>query len=418
MTQQIEHLCQTAQQASASLALLASEKKQHALLAMAQEIKTNSAAILAANEQDVANAKAAKHPESFIDRLMLDQQRIDAIVESIKNIAELPEPVGKVLKDWDVTSGLHITRVSVPLGVVAVIYESRPNVTADAAALCLKSGNAVILRGGSECAASNKALTQCLQAGLKQVGVDDNAVQMVPSQDRELIDVLLAQDHYIDVVIPRGGRKLIEKIVSVSKIPVFRHLEGICHTYVHQDAEQQMACDVIVNAKMRRTGICGATETVLIDAAIAKSMGPAIIESLLAKGCQIRGDEVIQTLHPNVQAADEVDWSTEYLDAIVSIKVVKDIEEAIYHINHYGSQHTDAIITANDVAAKRFLQAVNSAIVMHNCSTQFADGGEFGMGAEIGIATGKLHARGPVGIEQLTTFKYRVCGHGNVRGGG
>lgn len=416
MQQLIETLCLAAKQASDELAQLSSKQKQAALLAMAEHIEQCSDEIVATNLQDVQQAEQKNQTAAFIDRLRLDHAGVLQIVNSIKKIAALPEPVGKILKEWDVASGLHISRVSVPLGVIAVIYESRPNVTADAAALCFKSGNAVILRGGSECAATNRVLTQCLQDGLHSVGVDSNAIQMVPMQDRAAIDVLLAMDDYIDVVIPRGGRKLIEKIVSVSKIPVFRHLDGICHTYVHQDADSDMACDIILNAKMRRTGICGATETVLIDSAIAKNYAPSIVNTLLKNQCEVRGDAFIQTLNNQVKPASEADWLAEYLDAIVAIKVVDGVDAAIAHINHYGSQHTDAIITANQTVATTFLQRVNSAIAMHNCSTQFADGGEFGMGAEIGIATGKLHARGPVGIEQLTTFKYWVSGDGLVRG--
>ena len=415
MQQLIETLCLAAKQASDELGQLSSKQKQAALLAMAEHIEQCSDEIVATNLQDVQQAEQKNQTAAFIDRLRLDHAGVLQIVNSIKKIAALPEPVGKILKEWDVASGLHISRVSVPLGVIAVIYESRPNVTADAAALCLKSGNAVILRGGSECAATNRVLTQCLQDGLHSVGVDSNAIQMVPMQERAAIDVLLAMDDYIDVVIPRGGRTLIEKIVSVSKIPVFRHLDGICHTYVHQDADCDMACDIILNAKMRRIGICGATETVLIDSAIAKNYAPSIVNTLLKNQCEVRGDAFIQTLNNQVKPASEADWSAEYLDAIVAMKVVDDVDAAIAHINHYGSQHTDAIVTANQAVAITFLQRVNSAIAMHNCSTQFADGGEFGMGAEIGIATGKLHARGPVGVEQLTTFKYLVSGDGQVR---
>ena len=416
MQQEIEGLCRAAKKASDVLAQLTSEQKQKALLAMAENIAQRIDDIIEVNAQDIKLAEHKKQSAAFIDRLRLDHAGILHMVASIKKIAELPEPVGKLLKEWDVVSGLHISRVAVPLGVIAVIYESRPNVTVDAAALCLKSGNAVILRGGSECAATNRLLTACLQQGLEQVGVDPHAIQIIPTQDRAAIDILLAMDDYIDVVIPRGGRQLIEKIVSVSKIPVFRHLDGVCHTYVHQDADVDMACAVILNAKMRRTGICGATETILIDQAIAQEFAPLIIKTLLDHQCEVRGDDFIQAVDVNVKPASEADWSAEYLDAIVSIKVVDDIDAAIAHINHYGSQHTDAIITSNENATIQFLQRVNSAIVMHNCSTQFADGGEFGMGAEIGIATGKLHARGPVGIEQLTTFKYWVNGTGQVRG--
>jgi glutamate-5-semialdehyde dehydrogenase len=413
--QQIIELCQQAKKAATQLALLSAEQKREILYSMATEIAERSEQILAANATDVALANDAQQNAAFIDRLTLTQKTIANMVDGVKKIADLPEPVGKVLSEWQVKSGLLIRRVSVPLGVIAVIYESRPNVTVDAAALCLKSGNAVILRGGSECVHTNKILLACLQAALTKHVIDSAAIQAVPTQERHAITLLLQHDQFIDVVIPRGGRGLIENISKVSRVPVFKHLDGICHTYVHREAELAMAVEIILNAKLRRTGICGATETILLDRIIAEKFLPVIIAALSENHCEIRGDDIVQSYDSRVLPATEQDWSTEYLDAIVSIKTVDNLAEAIAHINRYGSHHTDAIITEDHNAVATFMQQVDSAIVMHNCSTQFADGGEFGMGAEIGIATGKLHARGPVGIEQLTTFKYQVEGCGQVR---
>lgn len=408
-------VCQQAKSASITLSLLSDQQKNNALIAMAEQLEKHKMTIVKENQQDVERAKQQKAEAAFIDRLTLNDERITTMIDGLKKIATLADPVGEVLASWQVDSGLTISRISIPLGVIAIIYESRPNVTADAAALCLKSGNAVILRGGSECAASNKIISQCLQKGLEISGINPNAIQYMPTQDREAVNILLTQNQYIDVLIPRGGKKLIAHLVEHSKIPLLHHLDGICHTYVHSDAELNMTLDIVKNAKLRRTGICGATETLLVDQAIAHTLLPRIVEMLLTEHCEIHGDETVQKINSKVIAATEADWSTEYLAAIIAIKVVDNIDAAIAHIAQYGSNHTEAIITANTQAAEKFLNQVNSAIVMHNCSTQFADGGEFGMGAEMGIATGKLHARGPVGIKQLTTFKYKVEGNGQTR---
>jgi len=412
---QIESLGIRAKAVASELAQLDANKKKATILLMAKHLSKQCDAILAANRMDVEAAGENGVSKVFLDRLLLSEERLMNVIQGLQAIAELPEPVGKLLHSWQVDTGLKISRVTVPIGVIAIIYESRPNVTVDAAGLCFKSGNAVILRGGSESAETNKALTNALQQGLLEAGVSVDAIQYLPTQDRMAIDILLNMDKYIDVIVPRGGKSLIQRIREKSRIPIFSHLEGICHTYVHQDAQLAMAVDIIVNAKMRRPGICGATETLLIDQVIAKRFLPQIIQALQDKGCEIRGDEGVQQIVAQVKSADEEDWRSEYLDAIIAIKIVADYQQAITHINHYGSHHTEAIITDNKKVAEDFLRLVDSAIVMHNCSTQFADGGEFGMGAEIGIATGKLHARGPVGIEQLTTFKYRVEGNGQTR---
>lgn len=407
------------QQAQASAELLAhadARLKENALIAIADTIAANKSKLIAANQQDLGKAKQKQYADAFLDRLTINDDIIAAMVTGIKQIAKLDDPVGKELTHWQQPNGLRLAKVSVPLGVIAVIYESRPNVTADASALCLKSGNAVILRGGSESFHTSSAIYGCIQNGLQQTGLPINCVQMVPVTDRFAVDVMLNMDQYIDVIIPRGGKSLIEHIAAKSRIPLFKHLEGICHTYIHQDADLDMASSIIINAKMRRPGICGATETLLIDKNVVASHAPTLIQKLIAAHCQVRGDETIQQLDKRVKPTTEKDWDTEYLDAILAIKTVADVDQAIAHINQHGSQHTDAIITNNQQIAEKFLTQVNSAIAMHNCSTQFADGGEFGMGAEIGISTGKLHARGPVGVEQLTTFKYIVRGDGQVRG--
>lgn len=390
-------------------------QKNQALLAMAKAISDNHSAILKANQIDIKNAKERQLPSAFIDRLLLTSDRLDAMVNAINAICELPDPVNRILSQWQVPSGLTIKRVSMPLGVIGVIYESRPNVTADAAALCFKAGNAVILRGGSECAQSNQAIMDCLHQGLKNAGVPTDAIQYVPTQDREAVGILLQMNEFIDVIIPRGGQSLVKRVMAESRIPLFLHLQGLCHTYIHKDADKTMAIDIVVNAKMRRTGICGATETLLIDEAVAKDILPDLIEALLNTGCKLRGCARTKAIDDRVSLASEEDWSTEYLDAILSIKVVANLDEAIAHIKKYGSSHTESIITNNTDAASVFMNKIQSAIVMHNASTQFADGGEFGMGAEIGISTGKLHARGPVGVEQLTTFHYQVFGSGQTR---
>lgn len=413
----IETIAEQAKNASLTLQSLPTELKNAALIDMAQEILQAEDIILAANQLDLQAAAKQKLSKALIDRLTLTPQRIKAMADSIKIIADLKDPVNQVLSTWKVPSGLTIKKVSMPLGVIGVIYESRPNVTADAAALCFKAGNAVILRGGSEALHSNAAIHQCITRALHYQGITDHAIQFMPTQDHAAVSALLQMDKYIDVIIPRGGNALINNIRSESRIPMFLHLSGLCHTYVHESADIAMAINIILNAKMRRTGICGATETILIDQSILETHAKPIVIALLEAGCEIRGDANIQALDPKVKHATEEDWRTEYLDAIVSIKTVETIHDAISHIQTYGTSHTDAIITEDLAAVKLFFQHINSAIVMHNASTQFADGGEFGMGAEIGIATGKLHARGPIGVEQLTTFHYLVHGEGAVRPG-
>jgi glutamate-5-semialdehyde dehydrogenase len=412
--QRVENVCMQAKATTTALATLTTEQKNSALLCMAKQLQAKRDVILQANQRDLSDAQEDLSA-AFLDRLTLTHERIDAMINGIKQITKLPDPVGKVLATWQVPSGLTISRISVPLGVIAIIYESRPNVTADAAALCLKSGNAVILRGGSECQHSNEAITACLQQGLTLANINADAIQYMPSQDRAAVTSLLQMDQYIDVLIPRGSKKLIQYLTEHSKIPMFKHLDGICHTYIHADADKQMALDIINNAKLRRTGICGATETVLLDEAVTNTILPELVNMLLAADCEVRGDALVQQVNAAVKPASDEDWQTEYLDAIISIKVVENLAAALQHIETYSSHHTDAIITNSAKAAETFLNQVNSAIVMHNCSTQFADGSEFGMGAEIGIATGKLHARGPVGVEQLTTFKYQVQGAGQLR---
>ncbi len=411
----IEQMCKKAKAAASEVALLSGQQKDNALLAMAKALKAAKNEIITINEQDVKAAKQLSATDAFIDRMVLTSDRFDEMVAGIKKIAEFEDPVGRIMAEWNVPSELHISRVSVPLGVIAVIYESRPNVSADAASLCFKSGNAIILRGGTECADTNRAIIKALRTGLKDADLNADAIQYVPEQSREAISTLIKMDQYIDVIIPRGGKSLIKRIAANSRIPVFLHLDGICHTYVHEKADLEMAINVVGNAKMRRPGICGATETLLIDKSIANDYLPKILDALIERGCEVRGDQITQGLDARVKPARDEDWTTEYLDAIISVKVVDNVNKAIAHINHYGSHHTDAIISDDFDAANKFLQQVDSANVMHNCSTQFADGGEFGMGAEIGIATGKLHARGPVGLEQLTTFKYIVKGSGQVR---
>lgn len=415
VTKKIEQVCKLAKNASRVLAKLTTAQKNKALKEITHSLLKAKAEILAVNKKEVQAAKHLAANDAFLDRMTLDDHTFDGMVTGVKKIIALDDPVGRVLASWHVPSELSISRVSVPLGVISVVYESRPNVTVDAATLCLKAGNAIILRGGSECEQTNRAIVTAMQKGLSTANVTDDAIQYIPFQEREAISVLLKMDKYIDVIIPRGGKSLIKRIAHESSIPVFLHLDGICHTYIHKKANLDMAVKVIVNAKMRRPGICGATETLLIDESVAKEYLPTILSALHAKGCEVRGDTLTQSLDSRVKPATMEDWDMEYLDAILAVKVVKNIDEAIAHINQHGSHHTDAIITESASDAAQFLQEVDSANVMHNCSTQFADGGEFGMGAEIGIATGKLHARGPVGLEQLTTFKYVVKGAGQVR---
>ena len=412
----MDMLGRAARGAAARLARTSGETRNAALLAAARAIRARAAEIQAANERDMAAARERGLSAAMLDRLMLDAGRIEGMAAGIDAIVALDDPLGRVLEAWDRPNGLHIQRVAVPLGVIGIIYESRPNVTADAASLCVKSGNAVILRGGSESFHSSQAIYDCLRAGLAEAGVDERAVQMVPTTDREAVGYLLSSmGRWLDVVVPRGGKRLIERVQQEARVPVIGHLEGICHVYLHEAADADMARDVVVNAKLRRTGICGAAETLLVDRAAAGRLLPGVCRALLDAGCEIRGDEAVRSLIDKAQPATEADWSTEYLDAILSIRVVDDIDEAIAHIGLYGSGHTESIVTADAAAAERFLRDVDSAIVLHNASTQFADGGEFGMGAEIGIATGRIHARGPVGAQQLTSYKYVVRGAGQVR---
>ncbi|HEY5063581.1 MAG TPA: glutamate-5-semialdehyde dehydrogenase [Xanthobacteraceae bacterium] len=405
-----------ARAAARILALAGAAQKNRALAAMAKSVRASRAAILTANAEDVAEAKAAGAAAAFLDRLTLNPASIEAMAVGIETIRRLKDPIGGVLATWRRPNGMRIERVRVPLGVVGVIYESRPNVTADAGALCLKAGNAVILRGGSESFRSSRAIYAAMVAGLVEAGLPAAAISLVPTRDREAVGMMLAGlDGSIDVLVPRGGKSLVGRVQSDARVPVFAHLEGVCHVYVDRKAKLPMAKAIVLNAKMRRTGVCGAAETLLVDrAATAKLLKP-LIAMLIDAGCEIRGDAAVQAADARVKPASELDWSTEYLDAIITAGVVDGVDAAIAHIERYGSHHTDAIVTEDRQAAEKFLREVDSAIVLHNASTQFADGGEFGFGAEIGIATGRLHARGPVGVEQLTSFKYRIRGSGQTR---
>jgi glutamate-5-semialdehyde dehydrogenase len=405
-----------ARAAAGKLAIASTEAKNAALLAAASALTEGESDILAANGEDIVAMGAAGATAALVDRAALNQKRIAGMAQSLEAIAALPDPVGSVIAEWDRPNGLHIERVRTPLGVVGVIFESRPNVTADAGALCLKSGNAVILRGGSDAHRSSAAIHRCLLAGLEEAGLPADAIQLVPTTDREAVGAMLrGLGGALDVIVPRGGKGLVARVQEEARVPVFAHLEGVCHVYVHAAADLDMAKDIVVNAKMRRTSVCGAAETLLVDKSIAGSHLRPIVEALLEAGCSIRGDAATRAAAPGVQTASEDDWYAEYLDAIIAVRVVDGFDEAIRHIATYGSHHTDAIVTDDTAAAARFLKEVDSAIVLHNASTQFADGGEFGMGAEIGIATGRMHARGPVGVEQLTSFKYRVRGAGQTR---
>jgi glutamate-5-semialdehyde dehydrogenase len=405
-----------ARDAARALGLASSTQKDAALAAMAQAIRARASEILAANAKDVAEASSGGATAAFVDRLTLDDTRIAAMAEGLDVVRALPDPLGTVMAAWTRPNGMTIERVRVPLGVIGVIYESRPNVTADAGALCLKAGNAVILRGGSESFHSARAVHAALAEGLRQAGLPQDAIQLVPTRDRAAVGMMLAGlDGAIDVIVPRGGKGLVARVQAEARVPVFAHLEGICHVYVDKAADLAMAKDIVLNAKMRRTGVCGAAETLLVDRAAAATHLKALVSMLLDAGCEVRGDAAAQAADARARPATEEDWSTEYLDTIISAKVVDGVEGAIEHIERYGSHHTDAIVTADQAAAEKFMAAVDSAIVLHNASTQFADGGEFGFGAEIGISTGRMHARGPVGVEQLTTFKYRVRGTGQVR---
>ncbi len=405
-----------ARQAAATLANAPTEAKNKALLAAAAELRRREAEILAANAEDIAAMQAGGSTKALIDRGMLDPARIEAIAKSLEEVAALPDPVGTVIAAWDRPNGLHIERVRTPLGVIGVIFESRPNVTADAGALAFKAGNAAILRGGSDTYRSSRAIHACLLAGLREACLPETSIQLVPTTDRAAVGALLGGlNGAIDVIVPRGGKSLVGRVQVEARVPVFAHLEGVCHVYVHAPADLEMAKRIVVNAKMRRTSICGAAETLLVDKACAQSHLRPLVEALQQAGCHIHGDAATRDAVPGVAAATDDDWYKEYLDAEIAVGVVDSLDEAIRHIEKYGSHHTDAIVTDDKAAAERFMAEVNSAIVLHNASTQFGDGGEFGMGAEIGIATGRFHARGPVGLEQLTSFKYRVRGSGQIR---
>ncbi len=408
-------LGRAARAAAETLALTPAESRNAALKAAAAAIRAERDSILEANREDVAAGEDSGLSAAMLDRLRLDEARIEGIAEGLEAVAGLPDPVGQVIAEWERPNGLRIQRVRVPLGVIGIIYESRPNVTADAGGLCLKSGNAAILRGGSDSFHSSRAIVACLHHGLRMAGLPEAAIQLVPTRDRAAVGEMLRMNESIDIIVPRGGKSLIARVQAESRIPVIAHLEGICHVYVDREADPEKARRIAVNAKMRRPGICGAMETLLVDRPAKDRILPAILEELAAAGCEIRGDDEVRALDPRVRRASPADWDTEYLDAILSVRVVDGVEEAIAHIARHGSHHTDSIVTENAATAEKFLAEVDSSIVMHNASTQFADGGEFGMGAEIGISTGKLHARGPVGAEQLTSFKYVVRGSGQVR---
>lgn len=392
---------------------MSSEERAAALLFAAKRIRAASGEILAGNAKDLEAGRANGLSQAMLDRLTLDEDRLEGVASAVGNVAALADPVGQVVDEAEPPNGLKLSRIRVPIGLIGIIYESRPNVTADTAALCVRSGNAVLLRGGSEAVHSNRAIHAAIAAGLAEGGVPENAVQLMPTQDRAAVGAMLAAHGLIDMIIPRGGRSLVERVQNDARVPVLAHLDGICHTYVHSAADPEMARAIAVNAKMRRTGICGAMETLLIDAAFPEAA--MLIDALIEAGAEIRGDERIQALDERVVPASANDWDTEYLDAVVSVAMVDGLEQAMAHIDRHSSNHTDAIVTADESVAERFLAGVDSAIVMHNASTQFADGGEFGLGAEIGIATGRLHARGPVALEGLTTYKWLVRGSGQAR---
>ena len=419
MTNEIHTMMQdVGKRARAAYGVLAeagNAQKDMALVSSAMAIRAHVAGILAANAKDIAYGKEKGLDAAMIDRLALDEKRIESLAAGLETVATLPDPVGKTLEEWERPNGLVLQRVSIPLGVIGVIYESRPNVTADAAGLSIKSGNAAILRGGSESFHSSQAIAGCLHQGLKAAGLPEDCVQVVSTRDRAAVGEMLTMTGFIDVIVPRGGKSLTQRVADDSRIPTILHLDGNCHVYVHAGADVGMARDVLVNAKLRRVGICGAAESLLIDAAVAEKMLPVLAEALISKGCELRGDAASQKIDARIKAATEEDWGTEYLAAIMSVKIVNGLDEAIAHINTYGSHHTDCIVTSDSAAARQFLRRVDSAIVTHNASTQFADGGEFGFGAEIGISTGRLHARGPVGAQQLTTYKYVVHGTGQTR---
>jgi glutamate-5-semialdehyde dehydrogenase len=405
-----------ARAAARVLALSATAQKDRALELMAAAIRAQSALILAANAEDIAEARSGGMSGAFLDRLTLDAGRAEALAAGIDAVRALHDPVGVVTETWTRPNGMRIDRVKVPLGVIGIIYESRPNVTADAGALSLKAGNAAILRGGSDSLRTSRAIHAAIEHGLREAGLPTAAIQLVPTRDRAAVGLMLTGlDGHLDVIVPRGGKGLVARVQAEARVPVFAHLEGVCHVYVDKAASLDMAKKIVLNAKMRRTGVCGAAETLLVDRAAAATHLKPLIEMLIAAKCEIRGDKATQAVDSAVKPASEEDWSTEYLDAIIAAKVVDGVDAAIAHIEGYGSHHTDAIITEDKATADKFLREVDSAIVLHNASTQFADGSEFGFGAEIGIATGRLHARGPVGVDQLTTFKYRIHGNGQIR---
>ncbi|MDR6658108.1 MULTISPECIES: glutamate-5-semialdehyde dehydrogenase [Tardiphaga] len=409
-------LARSARAAARALAVAPTEQKNRALAAMERAIRAGAPAILAANAEDVAEVRANGATSAFIDRLTLTEARVHAMADGIRVIHDIADPVGAVTESWQRPNGMTIERVRVPLGVVAVIFESRPNVAADAGVLCLKSGNAVILRGGSDSFRSCRAIHECLVQGLREAGLPEAAITLVPTRDRAAVGLLLTGlNGGVDVIVPRGGKSLVARVEAEARVPVFAHLEGVNHTYVDRTAKLDMAKSIVLNAKMRRPGVCGATETLLIDRAVAGTHLKPLVEMLIDAGCEVRGDAVVQQADVRVKPATDEDWDTEYEDAIISARVVDGVDDALAHIRDHGSHHTDAIVTEDVAVATKFLNEVDSAIVLHNASTQFADGGEFGFGAEIGIATGKFHARGPVGAEQLTSFKYRIHGTGQTR---
>jgi glutamate-5-semialdehyde dehydrogenase len=416
LSELMRRIGQAALQACDALSLASTQTKNQALSAAAAAIRAHQADILGANAQDLARARERHLTAALLDRLELNDKRVESMARGLEDIIGLADPVGTVTAHWTRPNGLDISRVRVPLGVIGIIYESRPNVTADAGALCLKSGNAVILRGGSESERSNRAIHACLVAGLVAAGLPEACIQLVPTTDRAAVGLMLSgMTEFIDVLVPRGGKSLVARVQQEARVPVIGHLEGNCHVYVDRDADLAMARGIVLNAKLRRTGICGAAETLLVDrAAVATHLEP-LVKDLLDAGCEVRGDATVQQVDARVRAATEADWYTEYLDSIIAVRVVNGVDEAIAHIAHYGSAHTESIVTGNAATAARFLARVDSAIVLHNASTQFADGGEFGMGAEIGISTDRFHARGPVGVEQLTSYKYVVRGSGQLR---
>lgn len=411
----MQEIGKDAQKASSILSLASSEQKNNALLGAAAAVRIAKDEILNANNKDMEIAKGRGLTGAMLDRLLLDDDRIEAIAKSIEDIVALKDPIGDVLETVERPNGLIISRVRVPLGVIGVIFESRPNVTADAGVLCLKSGNASILRCGSESAHSSRAIHSCLKKGLKSANLPETAIQLIPTQDRSAVGELLGLAEYVDIIVPRGGKGLIERVQNDSRVPVMAHLDGICHIYIDGEADLEKSVAITLNAKMRRTGICGSAETLLIDQKAIDSHLLPVLSELQQNGCEIRGDKTVMENFEKTVEASEEDWSTEYLDAIISVKIVDGVQGAINHIAKYGSQHTDSIITENASTAEKFLNEVDSAIVIHNASTQYADGGEFGMGAEIGISTGKMHARGPVGLQQLTSYKYQVRGNGQTR---